>query len=227
MTDTTNMTENSIYSCYSLIFYDKDISYLKNTNKIIISRKILKKISIQSNTLNFPLFVKLSSLEQNNSVICSVHDFTDTDNIYVDNHIMEKLWIREGSSIHIEHIILGKGLWVKLKSYDSFKKVNIPQEYLEDYLFRNYNCLSVNDNVYIHFENEIHEFYVSEAQPLESISLNNSNIKIIIETNDAEPCANACAEPSANANDKKCKQPSNEEIRKLRLAYYCKLNKNK
>ena len=166
-----------------LVFYHfyENIKFLENSNKILIPKNILYKISKFEN-LEFPLNIKL------NNYILGVYEFQeDIDDLYISNTLFNKLEINLDLEYTIEFLInkISKGNFIKLKPHtNNFSEIIDQKKYLEHNLKSMYTCLHLNDTISMPYDCNIGKilFDIIECQPENIISLIDNDIEVDIDT---------------------------------------------
>lgn len=182
----SEITENNIKEkifVKPLVFYHfyENIKFLENSNKILIPKNLLYKISKFEN-LEFPLNIKI------NNYIFGVYEFReDIDDLYISNTLFNKLEINLESEYTIEFLInkIPKGNFIKLKPHtNNFSEIIDQKKYLEHNLKSMYTCLHLNDTISMPYNCDYGKilFDIIDCQPENIISLIDTDIEVDIDT---------------------------------------------
>ena len=128
---------------------EQNINELSYSNKVILNSKVLETLSKNIDNLESPMVFKVT----NNTVFgtyetfIGVHDFTALgDNIYMPNHIIEKIFAETDAKIEIEYYVPPKGSYIKLKPQDkNFYEIENIKTNLESIITKNYPVIELNN----------------------------------------------------------------------------------
>jgi len=188
--------ENSTYKCVldQLVFCpnsDANLKELEYTNKVILNSGILEKLSKNIDEFDSPMIFKVTNVTVFGvyEVFVGVHEFTASgDKIYMPNHLMEKIFGQQGSSVTITYYVPPKGSFIKLKPKDeNFYQIQDIKKFLEKHIQKNYPVLQLDSTIIIEHNNintgkkEDIELIITELRPFEVISTVDTDIEVDFE----------------------------------------------
>ena len=205
-------------TCYSLVFYHNfdEVSFLENSNKIVLPKRVLFEISNYEN-IKYPLHFTLG----NSDILLSVHEFKENiDEAFIPKYLFHKCGVSEGETIKLTLVNkeIEKGEYVKIQSHTSnFLEIENPKEFLETNLVKLYSCLKQGSEISLpYFDTNIY-FDILECKPCETISIIDTDIEVdfdkpldYVEPKPAHiPEPKSQEEPSANYSNNDTYSPGN------------------
>jgi thioredoxin 1 len=170
---------------------DDNLQELEYTNKVILNSDILQKISKKLDKFDSPMIFKVTNITVFGvyNIFVGVHEFTATGNkMYMPNHLMEKIFGQQGSSVSITYYVPPKGSFIKLRpKAENFYQIGDIKKFLENNIQKNYPVLQKDTSILIKHNNlksgehEDIELIVTDLKPFEVISTVDTDIEVDFE----------------------------------------------
>lgn len=166
-------------NCYTFIyFYDHDkFKYLERSNKIVLPSSVLNKINKYSDKLDGNIIFQVSGnsdIIMNLSVDSFIDDISDA---YIPTHIMDTLFLEEGSQLEFKLNVIDKGTKIILEPHTSnFLEIENSKEFLEKQLNEKYDILSCGETISLLHNNDLIKFNIILTEPKNTICIKNTDI---------------------------------------------------
>ncbi len=170
---------------------DANLKELEYTNKVILNSDILQKISKKIDKFDSPMIFKVTNTTIFGifDIFVGVHEFSATGNkLYMPNHLMEKIFGQQGSSVSITYYVPPKGSFIKLRpKAENFYQIGDIKKFLENNIQKNYPVLQKNTSILIKHANietgkdEDIELIVTDLKPFDVISTVDTDIEVDFE----------------------------------------------
>ena len=166
-------------TCYSLVFYYdfNEISFLENSNKIVLPKRVLFEISNYEN-IKYPLHFTLGDSD----ILLSVYEFKENiDEAFIPKYLFHKCGISECQTVKLTLINkeIEKGEYVKIQPHTSnFLEIENPKEFLETNLVKLYSCIKQGSQISLpYFDTNIY-FDIIKCKPCETISIIDTDVEV-------------------------------------------------
>ena len=170
------------FKCLPLIFYNKydDVSFLENSNKIILPKEVLYDLSKYDN-IKYPMRFKIND----SNIVFSVHDFLEgIDSIYMPNDLINAFDLKDDIECKLElyNEDVDTGTKIVLKPHTSnFLEIEDHKSVLENHLMKAYDTIVEGQTISIpYFDTKIC-IDVIKCEPSITISLIDTDLVVDFE----------------------------------------------
>jgi hypothetical protein len=164
------------YMCSS----ESDVTQrLKYTNKILLPESILYNIK-ESDSIQFPLFFKISNKETMFGQVCGVEEFSAPPGVcHIPYQVMNEISVQEGATVKIELFCPPSGTHVKFRFHKSkYLKMEDPKGILEKIMSSDYPVITQGQTIVLNDNGTLHYVDVVETLPTEVIQIINTNLNV-------------------------------------------------
>lgn len=150
------------YSCYSMAFAGR--ANLEEGDKILLPPSALDTLARMN--VQYPMLFELSNLRHGKRTHCGVLEFSaEEGRCYIPFWMMQNLLLEEGGFINVKNVSLKLAKFVKFRPQSvDFLDISNPRAVLEKTL-RKYTCVTVGDQICIHYLDRKYFLEVREVDP--------------------------------------------------------------
>lgn len=137
---------------------------LEEGDKILLPPSALHTLAGMN--VEYPMLFKLTNLALQKTTHCGVLEFSaEEGRCYIPFWMMQNLMLNEGALITVTNVTLPKAKFVKFRAQScEFLEISNPRAVLEKTL-RKYTCVTVGDQICIHYLGKNHYLEVREVDP--------------------------------------------------------------
>lgn len=163
------------YRCYPVSFINKED--LEKGNRIILPPSALDHLARLN--ISYPMLFEVTNPKTQQRTHCGVLEFiAEEGTCFLPLWMMCNLGLGGGEFVRIMNTTLQKGNFVKLQPHSKdFLDIHNPRAVLENTM-RNYACLTVGDNITIHYNNHKYEIEIIETKPANAISIIETDVNV-------------------------------------------------
>lgn len=163
---------------YGLVFSEHALmNELENSNKTLIPAACIPDLDLDAG----PTYIEISSVENERSVVCAVHEYTESPGIiFIPSRIMNVLGIDADDKVTVvQKTDIPNGEYIKIKPFQkAFIELSNPKAILEKHISQFYPILSQGEVININYNDFNYQIEIVETKPQKVIQTTNCDINL-------------------------------------------------